>query len=67
MPSANRMTTPVAVDDETYLAGDAYYTPPGHLPLVTGGTTIVEFSPTAELETIMAVVQKNLAGSGAPA
>ena len=53
--------------DETYVAGDAYYAPPGHLPLVTGGTTIVEFSPTAELETTMAVIQKNLTRSGAPA
>ena len=42
--------------DETYVAGDAYYAPPGHLPLVTAGTTIVEFSPTADLEATMAVV-----------
>ena len=106
MPSANRMTTPVAVDEaqiegryarlgdytvsfETFrqdadpapyfaglpgdrcpcahVASDAYHAPPGHLPLVTAGTTIVEFSPTADLETTMAVVQKNLTGSGAPA
>jgi len=53
--------------DETYVAGDAYYAPPGHLPLVTAGTTIVEFSPTAELEATMAVVQKNLTGSGVSA
>ena len=25
--------------EETYVAGDAYYAPPGHLPLVTAGTT----------------------------
>ena len=49
--------------DETYVAGDAYYAPPGHLPLVTAGTATVEFSPTAELEATMAVVQKNLTGS----
>ncbi len=53
--------------EETYVAGDAYYAPPGHLPLVTAGTTIVEFSPTAELEATMAVVQKNLTGPAAPA
>ena len=53
--------------DETYVTGDAYYAPPGHLPLVTAGTSIVEFSPTAEFETTMAVVQQNLTGSGAPA
>jgi hypothetical protein len=53
--------------DETYVAGDAYYAPPGHLPLVTAGTAVVEFSPTADLEATMAVVQKNLTGSGARA
>jgi hypothetical protein len=47
--------------DETYMAGDAYYAPPGHLPLLTAGTSIVEFSPTGELDATMAVVQKNLA------
>jgi hypothetical protein len=52
---------------ETYVAGDAYYAPPGHLPLVTAGTAVVEFSPTAELEATMAVVRRNLTGSGAPA
>jgi hypothetical protein len=53
--------------EETYMAGDAYFAAPGHLPLITEGTTIVEFSPTAELEATMAVVQRNLAGTGAPA
>ncbi|WP_445183518.1 hypothetical protein ACTXG6_34390 [Pseudonocardia sp. Cha107L01] len=48
--------------DETYVAGDAYYAPPGHLALVTAGTSVVEFSPTADLETTMAVVQQNLRG-----
>ena len=53
--------------EETYVAGDAYYAPPGHLPLLTAGTTIVEFSPATELEATMAVVQKNLADSRAQA
>jgi hypothetical protein len=51
--------------DETYVAGDAYYAPPGHLPLVTAGTSVVEFSPAAALEKTMAVVQGNLARAGA--
>ena len=50
--------------EETYVAGDAYYAPPGHLPLMTAGTSIVEFSPTADLEPTMAVVQKNLTRVG---
>jgi hypothetical protein len=53
--------------EETYVAGDAYHAPPGHLPLVTAGTSIVEFSPTAELERTMAVVTANLARSAASA
>src|SRR3954466_15639465 len=30
---------------ETYAAGDAYYALPGHTPIVTDGTEVVEFSP----------------------
>jgi hypothetical protein len=36
--------------EETYVSGDAYYAPPGHLPLITAGTSIVEFSPTDDLD-----------------
>jgi hypothetical protein len=50
--------------EETYVAGDAYYAPPGHLPLVTSGTSVVEFSPTEALDKTMAVVQENLAKAG---
>ena len=46
------------------MAGDAYYAPPGHLPLVTAGTSVVEFSLSEELEKTMAVIQGNLAGAG---
>jgi len=52
---------------ETYVAGDAYYAPPGHLPLITAGTSIVEFSPSADLEATMAVVEKQLLAAGAQA
>jgi hypothetical protein len=53
--------------DETYVAGDAYYAPPGHLPLMTAGTSVVEFSPTADVDKTMAVVQQNLEAAQAPA
>jgi hypothetical protein len=62
---AGQLTFHWADRQETYMAGDAYYAAPGHLPLVTAGTTIDEFSPTAELEETMAVVQKNLAAAQA--
>ncbi len=53
--------------EETYVAGDAYFAPPGHLPLVTAGTAVVEFSPTADLAATMAVVERNLASAAATA
>jgi hypothetical protein len=53
--------------EETFVAGDAYYAPPGHLPLVTAGTSVVEFSPASDLEATMAVVGQNLAHSRASA
>ena len=58
---AGRITFRFDDHDETFVAGDAYYAPPGHLPLVTAGTEIVEFSPTTTLDTTMAVVLSNLA------
>ncbi|MDT7711985.1 MAG: hypothetical protein QOG46_674, partial [Pseudonocardiales bacterium] len=48
--TAGRLTFRWPDREETFMAGDAYFAPPGHLPLVTAGTTIVEFSPKAELE-----------------
>ncbi len=47
--------------EEVYETGDAYYAPPGHVPVITAGTEIVEFSPTGEYEKTMAVVGANLA------
>ncbi|GAA3825613.1 cupin domain-containing protein [Nocardioides panacisoli] len=52
---------------ETYRAGDAYYAPPGHLPLITSGTSVVEFSPSVDLDHTMAVIEANLARAGAGA
>ena len=46
--------------EEIYESGDAYYAPPGHLPTLFAGSEIVEFSPTAELQQTLAVVEKNL-------
>jgi len=47
--------------DEVYEAGDAYYAPPGHIPVIAAGTEIVEFSPGDEYMQTMEVVSKNLA------
>src|SRR5947208_2794842 len=52
--------------EEVYEAGDAYYAPPGHVPVVQGGTEVVEFSPTEEYARTMEVLAGNLAaGQGA--
>lgn len=48
-------------------AGEAYYVGPGHLPRFTGGTEIVEFSPTDEFTRTVEVVTRNLEALGASA
>jgi hypothetical protein len=49
--------------EETLEAGDAYVMTPGHLTLVSAGTEVVEFSPTAALQATMAVVGANMAAA----
>ena len=49
-----------AAGDETFEAGDAYYVPPGHTPILYAGTEVVEFSPTKELHDTLAVVERNM-------
>jgi len=58
---AGRLTFKTADGEETFQAGDAYYVPPGHTPVLYAGTEVVEFSPTAELNRTMAVIGRNLA------
>ena len=58
---AGELTMTYADGTETYRAGDAYYLPPGHVPTVTAGTSIVEFSPAEEHAAMMAVIGANMA------
>lgn len=53
--------------DEVYSAGEAYYAPPGHIPVVAAGTEVVEFSPGEAHAKTMAVVGRNLAAMAATA
>jgi hypothetical protein len=47
--------------DEVYEAGDAFYTPAGHVPVQhQPGTEIVMFSPADELRETEAVIMKNM-------
>jgi hypothetical protein len=58
---SGRLTFRYADREETYEAGDAYYGPPGHIPVVTAGTELVEFSPTAEYTRTLETVARNMA------
>src|SRR5438128_1550700 len=45
--------------EETFGAGDAYIARPGHVPVVTSGTEVIEFSPTDRLAETLAVIATN--------
>jgi hypothetical protein len=57
---AGRVTFKFVDHDEVYEAGDAYYAPPGHIPVVAAGTEVVEFSPAAEYGHTLEAVERNL-------
>lgn len=46
--------------EEVFEAGDAYFVPPGHTPVLYAGTRIVEFSPSERLAETIEVVTKNM-------
>jgi glyoxylate utilization-related uncharacterized protein len=58
-----KMTFRFADREETYEAGDAFYVPPGHIPVMYAGNEFVEFSPADELAKTMEVVMRNMAAS----
>jgi hypothetical protein len=52
----------------TVRAGDAYYVPPGHVPLTTDEECeVIELSPTAELRQTMDQIARNMEAAGASA
>jgi hypothetical protein len=58
--AVGKVTFRYADHDETYEGGDAYYAPPGHVPVVSAGTEIIEFSPTEEYGRTLEVLTRNL-------
>ena len=47
--------------EEVFETGDAFYTPPGHVPVKhEPGTEIVMFSPAEELKKTDAIMMKNM-------
>jgi hypothetical protein len=55
------VTFKYADHDETYETGDAYYAPPGHIPVVTAGTEVIEFSPAEPYGQTLEAITRNLA------
>jgi Cupin domain len=56
-----RLTFRYADREEVFEAGDAFYTPPGHVPVKhEPGTEIVMFSPAEELRKTEAVMERNM-------
>jgi hypothetical protein len=56
-----KLTFRYADREEVFEAGDAFYTPPGHVPVKhEPGTEIVQFSPTEELRKTEAVMMENM-------
>src|SRR5436190_12590700 len=55
-----RMTYRFADRDEIHQAGDAFYAPPGHVPLADAGTEIVQFSPAEQLRPVSDTIIRNM-------
>ncbi|SFB40030.1 Cupin domain-containing protein [Amycolatopsis marina] len=60
-----RMTVRLGDQEEVYEAGDAFYTPPGHVPLKhQAHTEVIMFSPEEELRRTGAAVAQNAEAEG---
>ncbi len=55
-----RLTYRFADHDEVFVAGDAFYLPPGHIPLADAGSELVQFSPSEELHAVAAAMEANM-------
>jgi Cupin domain len=58
---SGRLTFRFGDREETFEAGDAFYTPPGHVPVQhEPGTEIVQFSPAEQLRETEAAMARNM-------
>jgi hypothetical protein len=55
-----RLTYRFADHEEVFEAGDAFYLPPGHIPLADAGSELVQFSPSEELSRVTTAMQHNM-------
>jgi hypothetical protein len=57
---SGRVTFRFPDHDESFEAGDAFYVPPGHIPLADADSEYVSFSPAEELARTSEVMQRNM-------
>ena len=57
---AGSMTVRYGEQVETVEAGEAFYLPPGHVPMAVAGTDFVQFSPAEELRISEAAMARNM-------
>jgi hypothetical protein len=50
--------------DEVVETGDAFYLPPGHIPVVEAGSEFVQFSPSHKLAEVSEVLTRNAMAMG---
>jgi len=56
-----RLTYRVGDSEEVFLAGDAFYLPPGHIPIGNEpGSELMQFSPAEELRRVTDTIMKNM-------
>jgi len=55
-----RLTYRFADHEEVFEAGDAFYVPPGHVPVAEAGSELVQFSPSDELRVVVDAMTKNM-------
>jgi hypothetical protein len=55
-----KLTYRFADHDEVFEVGDAFYLPPGHVPIAEAGSELVQFSPSEELQAVAAAMTANL-------
>ena len=58
---AGSVTFRYADHEETFEAGEAFYVPPGHAPIIAAGTEYLQFSPADELRRTSEAIQRNMA------
>ena len=54
-----RLTYRYADHDEVFEPGDAFYLPPGHIPVMDAGTEFVQFSPSESLHLVSETMIRN--------